>query len=436
MKQTAIVNFIRQLLRPRGLTLQQLCELLGYRSMTSLTRLMQGSANRSSLVKFSGRLRSCEALSLTQQENNQLDDLIELRDIGDNDFVIMVALRRFLRGESPVSPQETLMLCDESGAAQTMLARYGMMRVQRALILNCEYVPMYHDLALMMEQMDFRIEHLIFDAAEPLHTVHSLHTTVPLLYNRNYSSYSCTIRKNSMHTRGIMVSDMMIIDYLTPDGELRHDLIVFTAPTVGQIVQSSLSIGRMYRLLPERKVLQPIRENVSDSDMLHYIRFCAELERDRAVYRIKPDLGIEQIPIDLLYHAVADAAPPPVLQVLDQLADAFNARQKNVLTKAEPQYHLMKRRAMWAFVKTGRTSDHLWCCRPFTMAERLEILQFLRSELMAKPTFHLHFLKDDDVLLDDEVVLYAERGLSIIKPGTDYNWSTSHAEILITHRNS
>lgn len=433
MRQTAIAAFIRQLLRARNLTLQQLRELLGYRSMTSLTRIMQGTVNRSSLVSFAEKIRTCSDISLSKQENNQLDDLIELHDIGNKDFDTMIALRRVLRGEPAFAATPQLMLYDENGCAQSILTHYGAVTLKKVLILNSEHVPVYHDLALMMQQKPFSVEHWIYGSNTPMHTVHSLHAAIPLLYNPNFSSYCFQLQNELSHTRGLMTSDLMLCEYLDPKGTLRHEAVIFTDGSVGQVQQISLSIQQFMRFLPRLDVMKPNREIVSSSDMLAYARFCTELEHERAVYRIKPDLGIDQIPVSILRQAVMDGAPPYVQQMLPVLTEQFEIRQNNSLHKKTPQHHVMKKGAMWKFVHTGHTSDHLWCCRDFSMQERLAILRYLRHDLMNQAEFHIHFLKDDDVIRDDEFVLYEGRGLSLIIPGTDYHDANSHAEVLITH---
>lgn len=178
--------------------------------------------------------------------------------------------------------------------------------------------------------------------------------------------------------------------------------------------------------------MQPIRIPAVGDDLLTYNAFCAELEQDHAVYRIKPDLGLEQLPVDILLRAGQEAAPPEILRALPALTDLFRRRHQNVLTKGKPQHTVLKRSAMLQFARTGRLSDHPWILRDFTLGERRRILVYLKEVLLALPGFHLHLLKDEASMLDDEVILYEGVGLSLIKPGTDYNWLDTHAEILIT----
>lgn len=432
MRNSAIDSYVRAIMRKRDLTLLTLCDMLGYRSPTSVTRIMQGSANRESLLKFAERLRACTELALTRQENSALDDLIELHDIGDQDYVAMVAMRRMIRGETIV-PEKTLMLQWQDGTKRSFLAHYSSLKVQSMLILNSESVTLFHDLALMLAKKPFPVEHYMFAGNHPLHTVQCLHAAMPVIYSESYQSYSYSIARDpALTTRGIITSDALFCEYEGADGETVHEMTIFVESDLGLVQRTTKGSELMRYVLPRRDRLCPIRVSVPDSDMFQYNAFCLELERNCGVYRIKTDIGLDQIPVSILKRAVADHAPPEVVETLDSLADQFADRQENTLNKRAPQYHIMKRRAMWQFIQTGRMSDHLWCCRSFTMRERLEILTFIRDELMRKAEFHLRFLKDDDALRDDEIVLYEGKGLSIIKPGTDYNLQKDHVECLIT----
>lgn len=430
MKYPDMDSYIRQLKSSRGLTLQDLSRMLGYSSQTSLTRLMQQAANRASLQQFADRLHACTALQLTREESNQLDDLIELHDIGQ-DFSTMVALRRFLRGES-VAYGDKLTLYSTQGS-MSFLAHFASRKLTRMLLINSEQVPMYNDLALLLEQGNFEAEHWFYSSGNSMHTVNCLRGTIPVLYSPHYRSYTFPIRFDpSRIARGLITSDILFYEFVKGEGELCCEAMVFTTPYHAEVIPIPCAYDRLSRLLPPKDLMQPVRMHVSSSNLIEYIGFCAELERDRTVCRIKPDPGIEQIPLHILKKSIVDHAPPEVVAAVGLLEEVFHYRQQNMLDKSEHQYHIYRKSATEHFVQTGRLSDHPWCCRPFTLQERVEILRYIRHTLMTKETFHLHFLKDDDALRCDEIVLYEGRGLSVIKPDTDYAMEHAHAEILIT----
>lgn len=434
MSQSAIDSFVRQLIRTRKLTLNEFCQILGYKSQTSLIRIMQGTANQKSMIAFADKLRSCPRLALNRQEMSLLDDLIELHEQGNDDFEAMLTLRKLLRGV-PAMAYTPVSLSLVDGSFFSLIARYSAISLNRILILNCENVAVFHDLALLTSQHQVPIEHCSFFGSSFQHIVRTLHAYMPILYQPGYTGYSWIVPDApGSAPRGLITTDLIVCEYLDAQSLPVIDVIVFHKRSEGRLITLPTSLDFIRHLLPPVETMTPIRldTGVFGSDMKVYNQYCAALERDHAVYRIKPDIGAEQIPVHLLRRAVGDMAPPELFDSLEPLAQIFSERQQNILAKEDAQYHIMKKSALLRFAKTGKTSDHLWCCRAFTPAERSEILHFLRDQLLAKPTFHLYFLKDDDALLDNEVILYEGKGLSMIKAGTNYDLSQSHAEILIT----
>lgn len=346
----------------------------------------------------------------------------------------MLSLRRLLCGKPAASSVPPVLYTTEN-VQQTFTGHFGAVKLRRMLILNCERVSVFHDISLLLANQPFEITHYMYASQDVTHTVRALHAALPILYSPNYSGFSYLLPSDPDHVvRGLMTSDLIACEYTGADFALHQELIVFDSSYSGRSCMLNGGLDALYALLPSKESMQPVHVPAPGDDLLAYNGFCAELEKNHAVYRIKPDLGLEQIPVNLLEPAVRDAAPAEVLAFLGPLTDMFAKRQQNVLTKSQPQYHVMKKNALARFVQTGRTSDHLWCCRSFTMEERAQILIYLRDQLLALPNFHLYLLRDDDALRDDEVILYDGIGLSLIKPGTDYGLEQSHTEILITQK--
>ncbi len=435
MLTTEIDNFIRQLYRSRHMSLMDLARMLGYKSQTSLTRIMQQTANRESLLKFADKLQSCKALALTLEERTILDDLVERRDFGDERFAAMRGMRELLRGE-PLTYAAPLQLDYLLGnkASTSFLGHFSTLRLRRIFILNCEYVPIFQDIALLMGQHDFPVIQYMYASEDVPHTVRAIHAALPMLFATNYSSYSYRMPDSPGRTvRGLITSDLVAYEAVTADNRPANGVIVFASPSRGLVYPNHESIDSMMKMLPTIDLMQPVRiPTTAEQDLLAYSCFCADLERGHATYCIKPDLGLMHLPVDILEKAVRDAAPPEVLRHLPELVQITKRRHQDMLEKSVPQHLVMKRGALLHFVNTGRFSDHLYCCRAFVPAERTAILRYLRDTLMALPDFHVYLLKNDDAFTDNEVTLYGDTGLSFIKPGTDYDWSRSHAEILVT----
>ncbi len=429
MKKPDMDDYIRQLQRTHGLTQQELCRMLGYSSLTSLTRLMHGTVSRRSRQQFADRLRTCTGITLTRTESNALDDLIELYDIGD-EFAIMVALRRFLRGEPP----ETIpvQVRDEQGITCSFLAHFVTRRIRRMLLLNSEHMGIFNDLAYLMLDGDFILEHQIFGSQNSLHTVQVLRGTMPILYSPRYVSHVYPVAfEEPPFARGLIVSDLLLCEYETPEGGTCCEIIFFPEPGRGEVLKTSESYENFMRFLPPADIKQPLLRHISSSDRQQFLSLRADMEQDVMVCRIRPDPAYVQIPVSILHAAMRDDIPPDMQHAAGEILHLFEQRHRYLRDSSTQQYSIFRRNSMQQFIRTGVLSDHIWCFRPFTMQERIEILRFIRYTLMERDNIHYVFLRDDDALQCDEIIFYEGRGLSIIRSSANTG-EQEHSEVFVT----
>ncbi len=433
----SIGNFVREIQKQRRLTLAELSGILGYKSPTSLVRIMQQKANKESLLKLIERLRQSEQLHLSDQELRRLDDILEVDQLRkDMDYEAFIRLRNLLKGDE-VPSSEVILTISAGGAQTTMRRRYGDCLRWRGFLINGERAPIFHTLFRLLEKENFRLEHTMFINWDQAHTVRLICALLPLMFSPNYEGYAYSLdqRMEAMPT-GLMRADMLVCDYVSRDGESRHDMIVFNADGNASVIESRQSISNFENLLPPRNSFHSLRSiwKSATGDYLSYSRFCMDLERNRAICRFKQDVGMDQIPVPLLRKALEEGPMPPSLsqrETVDQLEDIFRQRWRQMLENTHPVRHIMKESAMWQFVRTGRMSDHFWACRSFTRAERAEILQSMISLTQQCPDYRLYFLKDNEDLREDEFILYEGIGLSVIRPGSNYHLDGGHVETMI-----
>lgn len=240
--------------------------------------------------------------------------------------------------------------------------------------------------------------------------------------------------------QGVLCADLMLVQYRDEAGTLSEDWIVFDGEHHG-FVHAEAHPGCAGRMLGiRREEFVPIKnvyfQNVG---MESYIQFCsdyAQLEYNRSIYKIKPDIGMEWIPEDILVAALEDGGALDFEQMGD-LIEAFRAvyrgRVRNAYEKRRVSRIIMKRSAMTRFARTGRLSDHFWAMRSFTQEERARILRLLKDQMENGAYFHIHFLKDNDFLRDAEIAYYDGVGIRMMDANTDYALAGNHSEVMIVH---
>ncbi len=172
-------------------------------------------------------------------------------------------------------------------------------------------------------------------------------------------------------------------------------------------------------------------------DYIKYSEDYAALERNHAIWKIKPDICVDQIPAWILKKAVREGPIPQDEQfasVLDALEEIYRKRFENTYSKRKHAYNIHKRNAMYKFALTGKTTDHFWGMRPFTPKERIIILSEILKQQVVNPYVHMYFLRDDAAIRDVEIAYYEGVGMLILESDTDYNLEDGHSEIMITHQ--
>lgn len=429
-------QFIRSLQESRSLSLADLIVMLGYKSQTSLIRLMQDKANLKSLVHFCQLARESSTLALTRAEISQLEHIVEYKRLGHAEYAAVELLRQLLRDEPPMV--DPMLENIGTGTKQTLLECYRPLDELHITVLNCESAPIFTALSVLAQEKQATIQHYLCSDGSLLRTVMAVRAALPLLHEEHYfGGLSCVQRQDVLNNpHGVMLADMMLCEY-TQKGLPWYDVVIFQGKESGMRFTFPGRAEKLYPMFREIKSLaQPLRYQIPPRhrDYVTYLRHCADMEKDRPVYRIKPDLGIEQIPVPILQRAVLEGTIPDAAFLADfpQLVEIFTKRQENTFCKKQPQHHVFKQRAMWRFVRTGRLSDQFWVLRSFTMEERLSILENLLEQHLNNPYYKVYFLKDESFTRNDEIIFFEESALCIVKAGTNYDLSSHHSEIIIT----
>lgn len=428
-----VVTEIRQ---SRGLSIAELASLLGYKSQTSVMRIIQDKANLDSLRRFCRQMKASQALCLTPQEHRQVDQLLEFKRLGHVEYNATQLLHQLLAGDPPLV--DPVLLDPQTGSRQTLLSRYLPMKGMKITVVNCETMALFSALAVLTRQKRATVEHYLYSDRSLMRTVLAVRAVMPILHD---AGYSCGMTFSSReylldNPRGIFLSDVLLCQY-EKDGVPWFDMVVFQSKTEG-LRFSFLGEGNtVLRMLePMKQKAQPMRNSripTGAEDYASFLKACAEMERDRAAYRLKPDFGFEQVPVAIWKTALLEGpAADGGIGNVDELVDICLRRQENAFTKKQPQHHVFKRRAVWKFLQTGRLSDQFWAFRPLTMAERLQVLQTVIALQRSNPSFHLYFLRDEDSIREDELLLLDGAALCLIKPGTDYDLKAGHSEAFVT----
>lgn len=433
-----IRDFVRKIARDKGLTLLELTGRLGYRSKTSLERLMNGTTRGDSLKRFEESM--LRAFELTDGERAELHRAVQVATHGEEAYLVSLKMWDFVAGRAPDSGQALQILDVRSGRPVNLAARYAGKGV-RAAVFNCPHItPLFEVLGELLKEEGVRVEHYLHTDFDGVRTMSAMNMLMSVFYRRGYSGYTFTPPpEEAEHYCGIRTADLAVFDYVDEAGEACEDIISFYAPNAGRLMTVKGTHGQIERLLGiDTRSFRPIKRTYTEcsafEDYIQYSENYAALEYNRSVWKLKPDVGVDQIPAHILADALLRSLPEEIdRQTLEALRAVYERRYANTCAKRRHAYTIMKRGAMEQFARTGRTSDHFWMMDGYTPAERVEILQGLLEQQQSNRYLHMFFLREDDAVRDVEIALYEETGMLFLEADTDYNLQNGHSEALITH---
>ena len=164
-----------------------------------------------------------------------------------------------------------------------------------------------------------------------------------------------------------------------------------------------------------------------------FLAHCQSTEKDKAIYHIKTEVGLEYVPISIIVNNFTDWARTNnerLLFYIDDLKEILEQRYINIISKADPTYLIMTKEGMTEFVRTGRMKDHPFCLRTFTPEERKEILLSLLDLVEKSVSFIPLFFSDSTLSLNHSFIGYSRECILICAAHADYDLS-NYTEIVL-----
>ena len=427
-RMTDLQCWVEEVRATRGLSLLRLSQLLGYKSKTSLERVMKERVRERSLMDF--REAALSRLNLTQEERSGLERALEIRLYGreacEANEQVDTFLHNRLRHE-PGWPILDLL----TGAEETMLERYARLHDLRITVLGCGLIPIYEALSELLRRGDVTVEQFAVRVASTEQSIREFVNMSRLLLFRGYSAYKARTSERK-HDLRIFRSDVLIVTGRDAEGAPVAEAVHFYDGKGRAIGIPDRERYEAY-LGMERSWFEPLLHELSGGTLLgnsvQHVRGWAELERGCAMMTIKPDLPLEQIAIDALLAAV-HAEVRETAEFRD-MAHTAREREANIFSKKTVTLTILRLDAMENFARTGLLTDHYWALRPFTPEERRTILRQCIRHMKENPAFSIYFLRGDGIRKDMEINCYKDRALLISPTNSDY-LPANHHEVMIS----
>lgn len=385
-------------------TVGRLAERLGYKSKTSLFRLLHGKSNYRSCVRFYDRILP----DLDEYWKSRFHRALRAEKIGMNRCILLDSIYRcLLCGDDPkpgtppgihtapfAGGTVTVLGCSRSGTFGVIDELLAMADPPRVI----HYVTRY-DLFNSPELLPGFISHIT-----------SLSYSALLLDEADL--YGAGVPWNIALWAG---KDDAYIMLENGNGEHSWSRLSGGAAQAQSIISTlnavpHTSLYRCDRLLTSK-------------DYIDFTEQSYRMEYNCKTLIIKTTPGMQMLPADIVKQSFMDFLAKnlePVSAARDTLIYIFEKRVKNFFSRTKPTYLVLSLESMLRFARDGLLDDQFFACRPFTKAERVQIIHALRT-FSQKENVYVSFLDQKSWMISAEV--YDGRGALFYPDSTDYNTS-------------
>ncbi|MBR4082611.1 MAG: hypothetical protein IKK21_12575 [Clostridia bacterium] len=395
-------------MKGRGLSVAALARLTGEKSATTVSRLIHDQSAPKRCAAFLTALQRTFP-DMTEDELRLLQQGLSTSQTGLDDAQAQRALDRLLHG-SDALPAPTPL--------SELLLSHADADVYELYCIQCTDNAVLDSLTLLLAGSNRRIRVCHFIVA-PLpggiasYTAAASRILCDPRYTVRYLAASAnpdTARQpgNVMLLRTQRnLSGQQLLILPQSDGQMKClplesvDLLSFMLDAAEPFLAQSVAINLAYELNTPRNCLA-------------YLSGCYDREVGRACYLLRPGLNLAMVPVELMQTLYNDATALQQTSVKNyalELRRICYLRHANRVEKPHPTYIIFSRQSLEHFIRSGMLLDHFRSLRPFTPAERRQILLHLIHLAETMPTMHLHIARDEQLFRGPQLSCYDGGGV-------------------------
>ena len=431
---TGFAEYLARIMKSRGLSTGELAALLGLKSKTTIVRILNNNAGEKSILNFRNLLMNSRQLALTTEEVQMLDDSISCQKKESSYSFIFSELWALLYRRQNPRGEVRLLTAEPYGT----LTEFGKMlsdTSSECLLINCSFHSLVDAAAefLVSQTHTVSMEQYFFNAdGYPRRLVQIIGRIVPMLALDNYTAYTITQEPSEG------VFDLNVMAVRCGTGE-EYEVLFCSERTA--ILTRGEGLYRKWQTFIANFRTVPIksRKDPATYNFIGFMERYRKLEEKSDIYKFRPDVSVNCIPIDIMKAAFMEGCEAMGLTATKETVAALvmlqRKRYNNVHSNRQTTHLVVSEKAMRKFAATGCMADHAYFMRPFTVEERIWILNDCIGR--SGERFRIYLLKpetEERIYANDhpiEMVCYGEKCVQLTPALTDYDFGKGHSEIFI-----
>lgn len=345
------------------ITVSRFAEKLGYKSKTSLFRLLHGKSNYQSYVQF------CEVLApyLDDGWKNRFHQALLTEKYGKRRHALLKEMNCCLFGNGD-------MKTDASHIKASSIFSGG-----TVTILGCVWPGVFHFIDELLA------------AKEGPQVIH-------YFTHRDLFDSSCLLPGLISHMVCMNYSAMLLDETGLYGAHVPWNIVLWInenkahilfinykekyawQPLSGGAAQAQHIIGAL-NTLPQT-ALYRYDHLQTGKDYIAFTEQSYRMEYKRKTLILKPTPGMQMLPADIVEHSFIDYLAEriePLSAARNTLIYIYEKRVQNFYSHIKPTYLVFSLEAMLRFARDGVMDDQFFACRPFAETERIEVFRTLQS---------------------------------------------------------
>ena len=391
---------LREIAAARGWSMDALANMTGYKSRTSVSRILQEQSSHKNRERFFACL--CQSGMLSAEEEGRLRAALDVSLIGmDKSCARRIFLDLILGSGAGEEGSPNL---------DRLLEMLGNARGARILAVNCMHEPVFARLRDVLSENDGCSMRHYFNLCEnEREAAQAMYCLSRMTYLPNYAAFAC--ERGGRNAGMLLGLNLLCASVEEADGTASDVLVVLSEHFRAAMYRLPAENGLfafVERVLSQAMAsAEPVTRLCSASNgpesFVEIMQYWEECERGRNMYHVKSDLCVNSIPTQYLRACLEERElleffPGVGLEELRLLLDTLlyfqRLRYKNMYESRSPKHLILTQGGLRHFAETGMTTEHFTAMRPFTVRERIAILEDILSKAEQNRHFYLYLFKE------------------------------------------
>ncbi|MBR5548030.1 MAG: hypothetical protein IKU70_13780 [Clostridia bacterium] len=391
---------VKQYIQAHELSYQDLVSSLGYKSKTSITRIVQDATSYKLRLEFYQRF--CERYALTAEEKEAFDSQLNLSRMDEEQQKLSLSLRRFF---SKAASGEAVRCIHSAAPAvseplqQILRQRASGTRQLTAYVMGWCSLPLLCQLHHTLHETgrSFTIRHLLPAEGSPQQVLELLSGTASFLFDPRYVLYH--VPKND---EMVQMNHLTLLHCEYADGTAEDDLLIqldreqclFQPMQTTQLSRTAADLITLLQLPSVKSDMPGTQPPYSLETLIHQQKLLFEMEENRAVYSYCKEFDLSLIPPEIFSSTLSPAALRDHPAECRELCSIQQKRYENIRIKRSPSYFILTTEALKNFVWTGRLKSHPHVLNTFSSKDRMLVLNALLTAQAENPFFFVRLAAD------------------------------------------